>query len=641
MTSSSPDAPRQHSTVYEQPREHRSPLPGEVGDLEIRDRFRHGDPTVHHPAVVIGGGLAGLRAADVLAGLGHTPLLLEARDACGGLVRGGTVGGVEVTLGAEGFAGRSREVADLCIDLGLPIVAPAGEPWIWTQEREHVTPERGDAPPEREDVTPEREDVTPERDSVTRERDSVTREDGDAREGGGVRVFRIPRGVLGIPADLDDPLVTAVLSADGLARASEDLTMGPQVGADAADLASLVEARLGVEVLDRLVRPVAGGIHAADPSELTVDTVAPGLRAALAEHGSLIAAAAAVRAAAPAVSPVVSVAGSLSRLSDALADRIVAAGGEVRTGRTTVSISPAPSQSLVAALPPADGGAQTRTRVATTSSGHVMTADVALTPVAASESAWSVTHRATDDPSDIETVTTDRLIIAVDPASALRLLGGLPGLDVSLPVPRGADVAIAVLVLDAPELDAAPRGSGVLVAPPADPSRDPEHPHPSAGREQRVACKALTHASAKWPRTDLPPHRHIVRLSYGRAGQPTPEPTPALALADASTLLGVELDASSVVGFAVERFPNALPPHTPDHRARVAALLDAVAQHPGLGVTGAWIAGTGLAATIPHAAAVATHMAVHPDLAHMDDTVADAQRERHEGTSPTVKAGRA
>lgn len=519
----------------------------------------------HRAAVVIGGGLAGLRAADVLAGLGHAPLVLEARDACGGLVRGGIVGGVDVTLGAEGFAGRSREVADLCVDLGLQIVAPAGEPWVWTQ-------------------------------------------DGD-----GVRVFRIPRGVLGIPADLDDPLVAAALSPDGLARASEDLTMGPQVGADAADLASLVEARLGAEVLDRLVRPVAGGIHAAEPSELAVDTISPGLRAALAEHGSLVAAAAAVRAAAPAVSPVVSVAGGLSRLSDALADRIVAAGGEVRTGRTTLSIAATPLYPMTARQL-ADGGAQTEIGVAVGTSADQWaesdaTRDHSPKPAtndkthdgrAGSPSAdaptWSVTHCATDDPDDVQITTTDRLIIAVDPASALRLLGGVPGLNVSLPVPQGADVAIAVLVLDAPELDAAPRGSGVLVA------------LPPAGEEPRVACKALTHASAKWPRTDLPPHRHIVRLSYGRAGHPTPEPTPALALADASTLLGVELDAASVVGFAVEHFPNALPPHTPDHRTRVATLLDAVAQHSGLGVTGAWTAGTGLAATLPHAAAIATRV---------------------------------
>ncbi|WP_418606654.1 hypothetical protein [Georgenia sp. SUBG003] len=50
------------------------------------------------------------------------------------------------------------------------------------------------------------------------------------------------------------------------------------------DLASLVRARMGEAVLERLVRPVAGGIHSADPADLAVDAVMPGLRAALAEH---------------------------------------------------------------------------------------------------------------------------------------------------------------------------------------------------------------------------------------------------------------------------------------------------------------------------------------------------------------------
>ena len=57
------------------------------------------------------------------------------------------------------------------------------------------------------------------------------------------------------------------------------------------------------------------------------------------------------------------------------------------------------------------------------------------------------------------------------------------------------------------------------------------------------------------------------------------------------------------------RFANSLPSHTPAHRARVAE-LDAVASGlPGLGITGAWFAGTGLAAVLPHAAATAQRLA--------------------------------
>ena len=52
-------------------------------------------------------------------------------------------------------------------------------------------------------------------------------------------------------------------------------------------------------------------------------------------------------------------------------------------------------------------------------------------------------------------------------------------------------------------------------------------------------------------------------------------------------------------------FANSLPPQTPAHRDRVAALQSRVDRLPGLAVTGAWFAGTGLAATLPHAARAA------------------------------------
>ena len=95
----------------------------------------------------------------------------------------------------------------------------------------------------------------------------------------------------------------------------------------------------------------------------------------------------------------------------------------------------------------------------------------------------------------------------------------------------------------------------------------------------------------------------MLRVSYGRAGTPTPEPTTGEALRDASTLLGVDLDPLSVRGAMTVHFANALPPHTPDHRARVSELQRAIARVPGLAVTGAWVAGSGLAGAVPHAEA--------------------------------------
>ena len=115
-------------------------------------------------------------------------------------------------------------------------------------------------------------------------------------------------------------------------------------------------------------------------------------------------------------------------------------------------------------------------------------------------------------------------------------LDGTVVLAVPLNAPPGRAVVLATLVLDAPELDAAPRGSGVLVADGA----------------PGVHARALTHSTAKWPwLAERAAGRHVVRLSYdvsAAAGEPAA--LEAVALQDASALLGVALPDSSVRGFA-------------------------------------------------------------------------------------------
>lgn len=478
-------------------------------------------------AIVVGGGIGGLQAAHTLAKAGLAPLLIEARGTTGGLVFGAPIGGVWVDLGAESFAKRSREVAALCAELGLETVDPVGSSWVWSHRRR---PGSEPAP--------------------------TTELPGHA--------LRIPHGILGIPADLEDPIVAEALSPVGLERARQDLTMGPQPGADAIDLATLVETRLGIEALDRLVDPIAGGIHSTHPSRLSVDVVTPGLREALAREGSLVRAAHSLRASAPAGAVVASASGGMFTLPRALSTRIEELGGEVATRRVVTAIK-------------RDG------------------------------CLWRVTHhaagRATNpaDPpvplGDPSTDTTPRLIVALDGRAALDLLRGVDPTQVGdWELSRGADLVQVCIALADGRLDAGPRGSGLLVTP------QPE------GEPPRVTCKALTHYSYKWPRVVAGSGLHVLRVSYGRAGVPTPEPSLAGALADASVLLGIDLATTSVAGHAVIHFPNSLPPQSPDHRARVSSLTRWLATQPGLGVTGAWFAGTGLAAVIPHATRAAEEL---------------------------------
>ncbi|WP_314507604.1 FAD-dependent oxidoreductase [uncultured Microbacterium sp.] len=68
------------------------------------------------------------------------------------------------------------------------------------------------------------------------------------------------------------------------------------------------------------------------------------------------------------------------------------------------------------------------------------------------------------------------------------------------PAPRTRAITVAVAVLDAPDLDAAPRGTGALITSGA----------------PGITARALTHSSAKWAwvADSLPTGRHLVRLSY-------------------------------------------------------------------------------------------------------------------------------
>lgn len=132
--------------------------------------------------------------------------------------------------------------------------------------------------------------------------------------------------------------------------------------------------------------------------------------------------------------------------------------------------------------------------------------------------------------------------------------------------PLGRSITLATLVLDAPELDAAPRGTGVLVDPDA----------------RTVAARALTHSTAKWEwLAERAEGRHVVRLSY----DDPPESLAEAARLDAAALLGVELPASAVVDFARITWTRPAPAASP----------------AGVLVVGESVAGSGIAGVVAHA----------------------------------------
>lgn len=461
-------------------------------------------------ALVVGGGISGLIAARELAQTGLRTTLLEATETWGGCVGRHEVAGLTLDSGAESFATRSSAVADLAAELGLAgnIVAPhPGGAWVQLPDGPRELPKTG---------------------------------------------------VLGIPANPWDPEVRRSLGLSGSLRASLDKFLPSSVGttADVSSVSALVRARMGRRVLERLVEPVVGGVHSADPGLLDVDMVAPGLRAGITRHGSLAAAVAAQRKGS-------GVQGSGVQGAAAKAGSAVAG---LKGGMHT----------LVAALV-----ADLRRR------------GVELVPGTRADAA-ARTPRGWRIAAGEETYDADVLVIALDGPSAVGLLeDAVPALTGHRPGP-GPEVKLVTLVVNLPELDARPRGTGILVAP------------QTAG----IRAKALTHATAKWDwlAAEAGPGRHVVRLSYGRgdssspAGQAPAEGSDAalldIALQDASALLTVPVKAGDLAGWDVVSWAGALPFAAVGHRQRVADVRRICSGTEGLLMVGGWLAGNGLAAVV-------------------------------------------
>jgi protoporphyrinogen/coproporphyrinogen III oxidase len=482
-------------------------------------------------AVVIGGGIAGLLAARELAAAGTEVTVLEATARFGGCVGSHEVASLTLDSGAESFATRSTAVSDLIHELGLGdrLVEPnpAG---AWVQLPEGAVP--------------------------------------------------LPKtGVLGIPADPWAPEVRRALGFWGSMRASLDKWLPASVGTkeDTASVSDLVAARMGRTVLERLVMPVVGGVHSADPAILDVDMVAPNLRRLVAENGSLARAVTELRARATAGSAVGSLAGGMHQLVSALIEEL--------------------KQSKV----------------------QLMT-DTAVTGLQrCDESGKWIVHSAS------RKWATDAVVVATPgPAAADLLAAAIPEMEDIGPEP-GHQIKLVTLVLDMPELDTPTRGTGILVAP----------------QTPGIQAKALTHATSKWAwlADEAGPGTHVLRLSYGRmgpdgsntggdeeeesriaaelrdAGEPgkTEPGTDAdlldAAVSDAAALLGVHLTAADLLGNGIVRWQGALPFAAVGHRQRIERARELIGQLPALAVVGSWVAGTGLAAVTADARGSARSLA--------------------------------
>ncbi|MCU1450454.1 MAG: Protoporphyrinogen oxidase, partial [Acidimicrobiales bacterium] len=226
--------------------------------------------------VVVGGGVAGLATAWYLQRAGVEATVLEAADRAGGKVRSAELDGVRLDVGPDTFLGRVPWAVELCRDLGLgdDLVQPATtRAWLWS-----------------------RADLRP-----------------------------LPQGLaLGVPLDFTALARSGVVSPAGVARAALDVVL-PQSRLPAdPSVADVMEARLGREVLERLVDPLIGGINAGRSDRLSLAAVAPDLAGAARRHRSLILGLRAERKKAPpSDAPLfLGLRGGMERLTARLADEV-------------------------------------------------------------------------------------------------------------------------------------------------------------------------------------------------------------------------------------------------------------------------------------------------------------------------------
>ena len=449
---------------------------------------------------IIGGGIAGLAAAFFLAGEPVRVTVLEGSPRPGGKLSASDVAGVPMDEGAEALLARRPEGTDLITAVGLGAdLVPAGttSSAIYTRGAMRPLPRRQ---------------------------------------------------FMGVPADMDELAATGVVSAAGVARARHETQLKTETGD--TSVTGYVGARLGEEIVDRLVDPLLGGVYAGRSDELSFQATLAPLAAAASKHPSL-------------------------------------------TEAVTALLPPKPDNSKKppAGPPPVFVTLTTGLGVLPEAVAKASTADVRTSAMVRdlrrTETGWRLTVGSAADP---EYLLADAVIVAVPAAPAARLLSRtIPAASTALTEIPYASMAIITLAFHARDFPET-RRSGYLV-----PAVD--------GR----AVKAATFSTVKWPHLTRHAPVHVVRCSVGRAGetallQRDDADLAALAAAELAEATGI---TASSVAQRVTRWGGALPQYNVGHLDRVAAIRAAVATQPGLAVAGAAYDGVGIPACVATARAAA------------------------------------
>jgi oxygen-dependent protoporphyrinogen oxidase len=442
--------------------------------------------------VVVGAGITGLAAAWELsqtAGAGRPVrvTVLEAETRLGGKIDSQDVASEPADAGPDAFLARVPDAVALCQELGLgeELVAPStNSALIWT--RGHLR--------------------------------------------------RLPDDtVLGVPTRLRTLGASKIVSLAGLARAGLDLVLPADASARDCSVAALIDARFGLEVRQRLVDPLLGGIHAGSTEHLSLAATAPQLDAARREHRSLLRG---LRPPArePGAAPTavfLAPRHGLGQLVHALSRQLTERGVELRTA--------APVDKLERA-----------------------------------EGRWQVG-------TPHGPVVADAVVLTVPSFVAADLVASqLPDTATELDAIEHASVVIVTLAYPSNAVSMTPGVSGFLV--------------PRVDGRLMTACTWL---SAKWPHLAHPGKTLLRvsagRWRDDRALDMADDELVGRLRAELQDAMGVAARPDAV---SITRWPRAFPQYQVGHLERVARIQAALAGEPGLVTAGASYEGVGIPACV-------------------------------------------
>ncbi|MFN4218568.1 MAG: protoporphyrinogen oxidase [Candidatus Bipolaricaulia bacterium] len=351
------------------------------------------------------------------------------------------------------------------------------------------------------------------------------------------RLWELPEGTMP-PTRIMPLLSSGLISPWGKLRMALDLVIPPKRDEHDEPLAAFLRRRLGREALERLAEPLLAGIYAGDAERLSLQATFPQLRELELKHGSLIA-------------------GMLARKREAIKAPPAGAGGA--------------NQAMFMTL--RGGLGELVNTLVSRLEGVSFLMSRRVIALKRTGSSWALQLE------DGTILQTDAVVLATPAYVTAELLEQLN--------PQAAKILQAIPYVSTATVSLAFKRADV------------EHPLDGYGfvvpRTEGRKITACTWTSSKWP-SHAPADHVLMRCYLGRAGDED-----AVQLDDEALLETVLQELGALLSVTAEpvlvriyRWERSMPQYLVGHLERLAALERALAEQPGVILTGAAYRGIGL-----------------------------------------------